>query len=145
MPTSNGRSAAKHDLKRTPNATRPGWTPRKEHDALAIIDRMIGDDEGRRRAIDEEYLKSAMSLLIYEARTRAGLTQKQLAEQMGTRPPVIARLEDADYDGNSLPMLQRLANALGITIAIEIGPAGKTAVIEKRPKRARRRGVRGVR
>jgi transcriptional regulator with XRE-family HTH domain len=50
--------------------------------------------------------------LIYDARTKAGLTQKQLAGLIGTSQPNIARLEDADYEGHSLTMLQRIAKAL---------------------------------
>ena len=36
----------------------------------------------------------------------------QLAKLIGTKQPVIARLEDADYEGHSLSMLQRIAEAL---------------------------------
>jgi transcriptional regulator with XRE-family HTH domain len=51
--------------------------------------------------------------MIYDARQKAGLTQKQLAELIGTKQQVIARLEDADYEGHSLSMLQRIASGLG--------------------------------
>lgn len=45
-------------------------------------------------------------------RTEAGLTQSQLAELVGTTQSVISRLEDSDYDGHSLSMLHRIADAL---------------------------------
>jgi len=48
--------------------------------------------------------------LIYEA-SQSRLTQQQLADLSGTKQPVIARLEDADYEGHSLSM-QRIAHAL---------------------------------
>jgi ribosome-binding protein aMBF1 (putative translation factor) len=54
-------------------------------------------------------INAEVAQLIYEARNKAGLTQKQLAELIGTKQPVIARLEDADYEGHSLSMLQKIA------------------------------------
>jgi transcriptional regulator with XRE-family HTH domain len=60
--------------------------------------------------------------MIYNARTLAGLTQQQLAELVGTKQPVIARLEDADYEGHSLAVLQRIAAALGMRVEIRFVP-----------------------
>lgn len=60
--------------------------------------------------------------LSYEARTSSGLTQKQLAELVGTKQPVIARLEDADYEGHSLSLLQKIARALNHRIVIHLTP-----------------------
>jgi transcriptional regulator with XRE-family HTH domain len=56
--------------------------------------------------------------LIYELRTQAGLTQRQLAKRVGTTQPAIARLEALDYRGHSLTMLQRIADAVNGTIEI---------------------------
>ena len=58
--------------------------------------------------------------MIYDARTQAGLTQEELAKRVGTKQPVIARLEDADYEGHSLNMLQRIAKALNRTLRVEM-------------------------
>jgi transcriptional regulator with XRE-family HTH domain len=57
--------------------------------------------------------------LIYEARTTRGLTQKELADRIGTKQSAIARLEDADYDGHSLSMLQKIAGALNQRVEIK--------------------------
>lgn len=62
--------------------------------------------------VAEASINAEVAQLIYEARTLARLTQKQLAELVGTKQPVIARLEDADYEGHSLSMLQKIARAL---------------------------------
>jgi transcriptional regulator with XRE-family HTH domain len=51
-------------------------------------------------------------------RNRAKLTQAQLAELIGTTQSVISRLEDADYEGHSLSMLQRIATALHTRLEI---------------------------
>lgn len=60
--------------------------------------------------------------LIYDARVTARLTQRQLAERIGTTQSVIARLEDADYSGHSLTMLTRIAFALGYGVEIRMVP-----------------------
>jgi ribosome-binding protein aMBF1 (putative translation factor) len=88
--------------------------------ALGIVDRLTGDDEELRAMIDEETVNAQVAQMIYAARTQAGLTQKELAERIGTRQPVIARLEDADYAGHSLNMLQRVAATLGKRLEVRL-------------------------
>jgi ribosome-binding protein aMBF1 (putative translation factor) len=83
----------------------------KTKDALKIIENMIGDDVELQRMVAEEIINAQAAQIIYEARTKAGLTQKDLADLVGTKQSVIARLEDADYEGDSLSMLQRIAAA----------------------------------
>lgn len=70
--------------------------------------------------VEEASINAKVAQLIYEARTKAGLTQKQLAELVGTKQPVIARLEDADYEGHSLSMLQKIARALNQKVVIHL-------------------------
>jgi ribosome-binding protein aMBF1 (putative translation factor) len=89
-------------------------------DAVAIIDKLIGDD--LRALVDEEVSNLEIAQLVYDARTRAGLTQQQLARLVGTTQPVIARLESADYRGHSLRMLRRIAVALGHDLEIRFVP-----------------------
>lgn len=86
---------------------------RSTTDAVEILIRMLGDTPELRERIAEEKLNCEIAQLIYDARHKAGLTQKQLAELIGSKQQVIARLEDADYEGHSLSMLQRIAAALG--------------------------------
>jgi ribosome-binding protein aMBF1 (putative translation factor) len=61
--------------------------------------------------------------MIYDARNRAGLTQQQLAALIGTKQSVVARLEDAYYEGRSLTMLQRIATTLHQRLKIHLVPA----------------------
>ena len=56
----------------------------KTRDALKIIDQMIGSDAELRQLISEERVNAAVAQMIYEARTSAGLTQKELAERLVT-------------------------------------------------------------
>lgn len=55
---------------------------------------------------------------IYGLRTKAKLSQEELAKKVGTTQSVISRLEDADYDRHSLAMLRRIASALGKRVEI---------------------------
>ena len=60
--------------------------------------------------------------MIYDARTKAGLSQSELAALIASKQPVIARLEDADYEGHSLAMPQRIAGALPQRLEVRFVP-----------------------
>ena len=59
-----------------------------------------------------------LALLVREMREDAGLTQAELAKKVGTTQSVIARLEDAEYTGHSLTMLERIAAVCGIALKL---------------------------
>jgi ribosome-binding protein aMBF1 (putative translation factor) len=94
----------------------------KTNDAIKIIDNLTSSDPELEAMVVEASINAEVAQLIYEARTKAGLTQKQLAELIGTKQPVIARLEDADYEGHSLSMLQKIAQALNQRVVIHLAP-----------------------
>jgi transcriptional regulator with XRE-family HTH domain len=91
-------------------------------DALEILQREFASSPGWSEALAKERERLNVAQTIYDARTRAGLTQKQLAELVGTRQSVISRLEDADYEGHSLQMLARIARALNLELRVEMVP-----------------------
>ena len=91
---------------------------KKTSNAVAILDRMAGDNPEIRRLTEEARINAAVAQLIYDARTKAGLSQAELAERLGTKQSVISRLEDADYEGHSLSILHRIAAALGQCVEI---------------------------
>lgn len=92
-------------------------------DAVGILRRRYVDGDVRREArVAREHAHAEVAQLIHDRRIAAGLTQKQLARLVGTTQSVISRLEDADYDGHSLSMLQRIATALGQRITIDMAP-----------------------
>ncbi|HYH46219.1 MAG TPA: helix-turn-helix domain-containing protein [Thermoanaerobaculia bacterium] len=95
---------------------------KKTHDATKILDRLTGDDPELREMIAEEAVNLHVARMIYDARTAAGLTQKQLADMIGSQQSVIARLEDADYEGHSLSMLRRIAEALDQKLEVRFVP-----------------------
>ena len=98
---------------------------KRTSNAVAILDRMAGKIPERRRLTEEARINAAVAQLIYASRTKAGLSQADLAEKLGTRQSVISRLEDADYGGHSLTMLQRIAAALDQCLEIRFLPPGK--------------------
>ncbi|MGB5713467.1 MAG: helix-turn-helix domain-containing protein [Waterburya sp.] len=81
-------------------------------DGIEIIDRMVGDDAEVREMYEQAKISVDIAQLIYDARAEAGLSQTELARMIGTAQSIISRLEDADYEGDSLSMLNRVAQAL---------------------------------
>lgn len=84
--------------------------------------RYVGDDPGRRAELEEARAGAAVARQIHALRTEAGLTQRQLAERVGTSHSAISRLEDDDYEGHSLSMLRRIGAALGQRVEIRFVP-----------------------
>lgn len=69
--------------------------------------------------------------LIRRARVRAGLTQRQLAERLGTHQPVIARWESEstrpDFDS-----VVRAVEACGFDLHVELRPVDHDTVLVRR-------------
>lgn len=61
-----------------------------------------------------------VALQLASLRKKSGLSQKELAEKVGTSQQQISRLESPSYEGHSLSMLRRVAEILGATIRVEI-------------------------
>ena len=102
-------------MKKTPKPT----VRRSTSNAIEILDRLfIGNNPRRRAALDKALEDAIVGQLIYDARVKARLTQKQLAKLIDSDQSVVSRLEDADYDGHSLSMLRRVAAALGKRVDI---------------------------
>jgi transcriptional regulator with XRE-family HTH domain len=81
-------------------------------------------------ALEDEF---ALASQLIEARSRAGLTQAEVAERMGTSQSTVARLESGGAKP-SLSTLKRFAKATGarVRITLEAKPASK----KSRGKRA---------
>lgn len=116
---------------------------RKTKDAESILNRITGDDPKLRTAIKEQKLNVRVAEMIYQAREAAGLTQTQLAKLVRTTQSVISRLEDADYEGRSLTMLQRVAEALHRRIELTLVPEDAGVAVRRR-RRPPARGIRAA-
>lgn len=91
----------------------------KTQDAVSILHgRYVKDDPERKAALQEERVNAEVARLIHDMRTSAGLSQQQLADLISTTQSVISRLEDADYEGRSLSMLERIAHALNQKLTV---------------------------
>lgn len=88
-------------------------------------DRLVAGDAEQERAYEQALADSEVASLVFDLRTRAGLSQWALARRVGTTASVICRLEDADYEGHSLAMLRRIAAALDQRLEIRFVPVGK--------------------
>jgi transcriptional regulator with XRE-family HTH domain len=98
----------------------------KTTDAIDILHRRyIGADAERAASLQEERVNAQVARTIRELREDAGLTQKELAEMIETTQSVISRLEDADYDGHSLSMLDRIARALNSRVRVLVASEDK--------------------
>lgn len=94
--------------------------------AVEILERRYFAGKPVKKAlVEEERSNAAIARGIYSLRTKARLTQGQLGKLVGTTASVISRLEDADYRGHSLSMLQRIAAALGKRVDIRFVPAAR--------------------
>lgn len=74
-----------------------------------IKKRRAGPSLDERIEIEQDF---ALGELIYNLRIEAGLTQRALAERMGTTQSVISRLEEGGGSRSRLDTLARAATAL---------------------------------
>jgi transcriptional regulator with XRE-family HTH domain len=92
---------------------------KRTRDAVEILHRRyIKDDPERKAALEAARVNAQVARTIYELRTQAELSQKQLADLIGTTQSVISRLEDEEYEGHSLNMLNRIAKALNQRLTV---------------------------
>lgn len=84
--------------------------------------RFIAGKPERQAELEEARASADVARKVYELRTKAKLTQKELAHRVGTTASVISRLEDDDYEGHSLAMLRRIASALNRRVEIRFVP-----------------------
>jgi len=74
-------------------------------------------------AYNEMAPEFALLRQMLKARQSAGLSQAQVAERMGTKPPAVTRLESSLGNGKhspSLATLQRYAHAVGYELQIKL-------------------------
>jgi len=72
-----------------------------------------------RDAFDEETEAFCLAETLREERLRAGLTQEQLAERVGTKKAYISRIENGKVDVQ-LSTLFRLFNCLGRKVSVAV-------------------------
>ena len=88
--------------------------------------------EFKKKALQNKGVKAAYEALepefsilreILKARQKAGLSQAEIAEKMGTKAPAVTRLESSLGSGKhspSIATLKKYANALGCHLQIKL-------------------------
>lgn len=93
-------------------------TPRSTAD-LTTLDEFLAE-QGTREAFQAVAIKEVLAWQIRQAMETEHLSQKKLAEKMGTSRSQISRLLDPS-DGNvTLATLQRAAEILGRTLRLDL-------------------------
>jgi len=96
----------------------------KTSDAVEILRKRYVRGNARKLAeLEQIRADNAVARRIYDLRMEAGLSQRALAKMVGTSASAICRLEDADYEGHSFAMLNRIAQALDQRVEIRFVPA----------------------
>lgn len=96
---------------------------RQTDDAVEILHHLyVKDDPETLAELEKIQADNDVARKIYDLRTKSGLSQRALAKLVGTTASVICRLEDADYEGHSLAMLNRIAAALDKRVEIRFLP-----------------------
>jgi ribosome-binding protein aMBF1 (putative translation factor) len=90
-----------------------------------LYDRYVGDNPKRLASLEAERINLDIACKIYDLRTKAGMSQRELAKRIGTSAANICRLENADYQGHSLSMLRRIAAALEMRVDVRFLPIAR--------------------
>ena len=85
------------------------YTTLNEHHAKSM------KDPEYKKAYEALDLEFALRSAIIENRIKQGITQKELAEKVGTKQSSIARFESGTYNP-TLSFVQKLVNALNLKI-----------------------------
>jgi len=96
---------------------------RKKDDLDKIIAKAVKKNPSLKDGLNRAGKAWEIAFQIISLREKAGLTQKDLAELVGTRQSNIARLESADYSGYTLKTLDKITRALKARLEIKIIPS----------------------
>jgi DNA-binding Xre family transcriptional regulator len=90
-----------------------------------LLAQELKDPEFKREyeALEDEF---TLAREIVALRKDRNLTQKELAERIGTSQPAIARLESGNYKNLSLSFLRRVAKALNAVPEVHLRPERET-------------------
>jgi ribosome-binding protein aMBF1 (putative translation factor) len=97
-------------------------TPRRTSLAEARAARMHRPEAAA--AYEQARLRFELAEAVRARREELGWSQRQLAERAGMTQPGIARFE-AGGTTPTLPLLERLASALGLTLTVSLTPAAR--------------------
>lgn len=76
-------------------------------------------DEATRREYEKLAPRYAVISQLIAARIKKGITQKELAQKVGTKQSAIARLEGGNTN-HTIEFLEKIASVMGYTLKIQI-------------------------
>ncbi len=100
---------------------------------------MLTHDELKAKALRDPHVRAEYNALeaefawlaeLLQARNRAGLTQTEVAERMGTTPSAVARLEaggGSQKHAPSIATLRKYAEAVGCMVEVKLVPCTQPA------------------
>lgn len=93
---------------------------KKTDDAMALINNLITQDSPMQEMIEESYINAEIGQLIYDTRIKEQVTAKELADRIGIQESVILDLEEGDYEGNALIILEKVAKVFHQKIQVQL-------------------------
>lgn len=84
-----------------------------------LLDEQLKDEKFR-QAYEEHEEEFTVAREVIALRQQANMTQRELADRVGTSQPAIARLESGNYRNLSLAFLRRVADALGAVTEVHL-------------------------
>ncbi|EKD25739.1 MAG: hypothetical protein ACD_79C01531G0002 [uncultured bacterium] len=94
----------------------------KTNNALKILKKKIDKDKHLKALVVEEECNLNIANILRKLREEHNLSQEKLAKLTNTTQSVISRLEDADYHGYTLKILEKMATALNQKLTINFEP-----------------------
>lgn len=96
---------------------------RRKDDLDRTLEKILKKDPSFQEGLDKAGEAWDIAFQIINLRERAGLTQKELAELVGTKQSNIARIESADYTSYTYKTLEKIAKALKARLEVKVVPA----------------------
>ena len=81
--------------------------------AQFLYDRCVGDDPELQAKYRRYQVDSWVSMEVHEIREQSGMSRIAFAEWVDVTPEVVDQLERADYPGDSVEMLRKIAALMG--------------------------------
>lgn len=98
---------------------------RKKDDLDRTMEKILKEDPSFQEELDKADRAWDIAFQIRDLREKADLTQKQLAELVGTKQSNISRIEAADYTQYTLTSLEKVTKALKAKLEIRIVPVDR--------------------
>lgn len=106
--------------------------------ADAWLDRLVHDSPEFQAKVEEEMAAINVAQDLVALRETRGLSQRQLAEQLGVTQSAIAQLESAEPRNLELRTLVRAATALGGRVDLSIRPRSTRRRVGRRSRKSAR-------